>query len=131
MPQFVFILLLLGALWLLLIRPAQRRQKQQKELLSQVEVGDEIVTAGGLYGTVKEVHDDEVRLEIAPAVEVRLARRAIGGVVSEPDEGEDDAEDEPEEQPAELVEATDDPNESTQMGEAEDQEERTEANLPR
>jgi preprotein translocase subunit YajC len=85
---YIFILLLLGAFWLLLIRPAQRRQKQQQKLLSSVELGAEIVTAGGLYGTVKALEDDELRVEIAPGVEVRIARRAVAGVVTEPDEEE-------------------------------------------
>jgi preprotein translocase subunit YajC len=106
-PQFVFILLLLAALWLLLIRPAQRRNKAQQQLLASAEVGDEIVTAGGLYGTITAVSDDEVRVEIAPTIEVRIARRAIAGIVS--DKSEEDLEeleaaedsDEPAEQPAE------------------------------
>ena len=96
MPGYIFILLLLLAFWLLLIRPAQRRQKQQQQLLSSVELGDEIVTAGGLYGTVTALEDDELRLEIAPGVEVRVARRAVAGVMSEPQE-EEPEEDEPEE----------------------------------
>jgi preprotein translocase subunit YajC len=87
-PQFVFILLLLAALWLLLIRPAQRRQKQQQALLAAVEVGDEIVTAGGLYGTVTALQEDELRLEIAPGIEVRVARRAVAGVISDKDDEE-------------------------------------------
>jgi preprotein translocase subunit YajC len=131
LPQFAFILLLLAAFWFLLIRPAQRRQKQQQALLNEVEVGDEIVTAGGLYGTVKHVEDDEVRLEIAPGLEVRIARRAIAGVVSEPEEEELEEEEpdgEPEEEAAEDADAADDP---PQLGEAENREERTEANLPR
>lgn len=126
MPQFAFILLLLAAFWFLLIRPAQRRQKQQQALLSEVEVGDEIVTAGGLYGTVTEVHDDEVRLEIAPGLQVRLARKAIAGVLTEPEE---ELEEEPDEE-LEPAEPTDDAVESPQTGEAESREERTEANLP-
>jgi preprotein translocase subunit YajC len=105
---YIFILLLLGAFWLLLIRPAQRRQKQQQQLLKSVELGAEIVTAGGLYGTVKALEDDELRVEIAPGVEVRIARRAVAGVVTEPDE-EEQAEpvaDEPEEaEPAQSGEA--------------------------
>jgi preprotein translocase subunit YajC len=60
-------------------------------MLAAIEVGDEIVTAGGLYGTVKALEEDAVRLEIAPGIEVRVARRAVAGVVS----GE-------EEEPAEL-----------------------------
>jgi preprotein translocase subunit YajC len=98
----VFILLLLAALWLLLIRPAQRRQKQQRALLMAVEIGNEIVTAGGLYGTVRALEEDEVRLEIAPGIEVRVARRAIAGIVSENDE----------EQPEELA-AGEEPEEAT------------------
>jgi preprotein translocase subunit YajC len=86
LPQYLFILLLLAALWFLLIRPAQRRQKLQQQMLSRIEVGDEIITAGGLYGTVKELTDDEVRLEIAPGTDVRVARRAVAGVVSERDD---------------------------------------------
>ncbi len=84
MPGYLLILLLLAALWLLLIRPAQRRQKAQQQLLSAVDVGDEIVTAGGLYGTVKALEDDDLRLEIAPGVEVRVARRAVARII--PDE---------------------------------------------
>jgi preprotein translocase subunit YajC len=122
LPQFAFILLLLAAFWLLLIRPAQRRQKQQQSLLNEVEVGDEIVTAGGLYGIVKQLDDDEVRLEIAPGLEVRVARRAIAGVMSEPEE-EEPAEEE-------LEDGEDDADEAPQVGEAENREERTEANLP-
>jgi preprotein translocase subunit YajC len=108
MPQFVFILLLLVAFWLLLIRPAQRRQKQQQALISAVEVGDEIVTAGGLYGTVTALEDDELRLEIAPGIEVRLARRAVAGVVSEP------AEEEAEEEDPEELEAAEEPSKETE-----------------
>jgi preprotein translocase subunit YajC len=79
----IFIVILLAALWLLMIRPAQRRQREQQRLTAAMEVGDEIVTAGGLYGTVKALQDDEVRLEIAPGIEVRVARRAVAGVVSD------------------------------------------------
>ena len=107
MPQFVFILLLLAAFWLLLIRPAQRRQKQQQALISAVEVGDEIVTAGGLYGHVRELGDEELLVEIAPGTNVRIARRAVAAVL-EPDEDEDEEElEEAEEEPA--AEAGEDP----------------------
>jgi preprotein translocase subunit YajC len=109
-PQFVFILLLLAALWLLLIRPAQRRNKAQQQLLAAADVGDEIVTAGGLYGTITAVADDEVRVEIAPEIEVRIARRAIAGIVSDKSEEEleeleeAEADEEPDEAAAEVPE---------------------------
>jgi preprotein translocase subunit YajC len=91
--------------WLLLIRPQRRRQAAQAEMIAGLRVGDEIVTAGGLYGDITELAEDEVLVEIADGVEVRVARRAVAGVM--PDEDEDDFEvDEeesevgPEEEPA-------------------------------
>ena len=87
MPTYIFILFLLAVLWLFLIRPRQRQMRQQQAMLDRLEVGDEIVTAGGLYGTIKRLDGDEVRVEIAPELEVRIARRAIAGVLTEhPDE---------------------------------------------
>ena len=85
--------------WLLLIRPQRRRQRAQDEMVSNLRVGDEIVTAGGLYGDITELAQDEVLVEIADGVEVRVARRAIAGVMPEEDEDELEAEDEPEPEP--------------------------------
>jgi preprotein translocase subunit YajC len=82
-PQFIFILVLLAALWFLMIRPRQRQMKAQQRQIAALEVGDEIVTAGGLYGTVRRIDDDEVRVEIAPDLQVRIAKRAIAGVLTE------------------------------------------------
>ena len=83
MPQLIFILVLLAALWFLMIRPRQRQLRAQQRQIAALEVGDDIVTAGGLYGTVRRIDDDEVRVEIAPALEVRIAKRAIAGVLTE------------------------------------------------
>jgi preprotein translocase subunit YajC len=90
LPGYIFILLLLVLMWLLLIRPQRQRQLQQQRMISAVEVGKEIVTAGGLYGTVTAVQDDEVHVEIAPDVQVRIAKRAIAGVISTDEEEEDE-----------------------------------------
>jgi preprotein translocase subunit YajC len=81
--------------WLLLIRPQRRRQAAQAEMIAGLRVGDEIVTAGGLYGDITELAEDEVLVEIADGVEVRVARRAVAGVM--PNEDEDDFEEDEEE----------------------------------
>jgi preprotein translocase subunit YajC len=96
---YIFILVLLALMWFLLIRPQRRRQMEAQRLIDSLEVGKEIVTAGGLYGTVMALQDDEVRVQIADGVEVRVAKRAIAGVVSddEPQEEPEELEDEPEE----------------------------------
>jgi preprotein translocase subunit YajC len=73
-------------MWFLIIRPQRRRQQDAQRLLAEIGVGKEIVTAGGLYGTVMAVEGDEVRVEIAEGVEVRIAKRAVAGVISEDEE---------------------------------------------
>ena len=107
MNGLIVIVVLFGLVWLLLIRPQRRRQAAQSQLISSVEVGDEIVTAGGLYGHVRELGDEELLVEIAPGTNVRIARRAVAAVL-EPDEDEDEEElEEAEEEPA--AEAGEDP----------------------
>jgi preprotein translocase subunit YajC len=80
---FVLIALALGAMWLIIIRPQRRKQKLQQSMQSELMVGDEVLTAGGVYGKVTQIGDDEVQVEIAPNVEVRLARRAIAAQLTE------------------------------------------------
>ena len=87
----VVIVGLLVLLWVVMIRPQRRRQTAQSETLANLEVGDEILTAGGLYGRIDKVGDDEVTVEIAPGTSVRLAKRAVAAIVSE-DEEEDEEE---------------------------------------
>lgn len=93
MEGFIFILVLLALMWFLLIRPQRKRQNDAQRLAGSLSVGQEIVTAGGLYGIVTAVEEDEIRLRIADDVEVRIAKRAVAGVVGdevEPEPGEGD-----------------------------------------
>jgi preprotein translocase subunit YajC len=103
---YIFILVLLALMWFLLIRPQRRRQAEQQRMIDSLRIGKEIVTAGGLYGTVTEVMGDEVRLEIADGIEVRVAKRAVAAIVSEEEEEEleeaEEAEDAGDETPANL-----------------------------
>jgi preprotein translocase subunit YajC len=96
---YIFILVILVVMWFLLIRPQRRRQLESQRLLDSLAVGQEIVTAGGLYGTITELDEDEARIEIADGIRVRVAKRAIAGVLSEEDPDELT---EPEETPGTL-----------------------------
>lgn len=82
-------------MYLLLIRPQQQRVKRQRQLLESIEVGDEVVTAGGLIGTIRVMTDSELRIEVGPGVEVRLLRGAISRKI-EAQPLDADAVDEPE-----------------------------------
>ncbi len=77
MAELIPFVLLLGLMWFMLIRPQQARLRKQRELVSSIKVGDVILTAGGLIGTVRVLTDDELRLEVGPGVELRVVRAAI------------------------------------------------------
>jgi preprotein translocase subunit YajC len=81
------LLLLFVVMWLLVIRPQRKRQAEQRRILENLSPGQEVLTAGGLYGTVHSVvGDDEVRVEIAPDVQVRVTRSAIAAVLTKEDD---------------------------------------------
>jgi preprotein translocase subunit YajC len=93
---FIFIVLIgFLLIYLLFVRPNKRRQTKQQQMVNELRVGDEVLTAGGIYGTISQLDDDMVTVEIAPDTEVRVARRAIAGVTPEPEE-EEPEEEEPE-----------------------------------
>lgn len=90
MGQLIVIVAMFALLWLFLIAPQRRRAQAQKQLIEGVEVGDEILTVGGLYGHVLAIDEEgELVVEIAPGTQVRVARRAVAAVVPP---GEADAE---------------------------------------
>jgi preprotein translocase YajC subunit len=86
-----FNLLLLLAIplvfYFLLIRPQQRRQRQRRELVSSVEVGDRIVTIGGIHGTVQSLDEDTMRVEVAPGMVLTVSKGAVGDKVVDADTG--------------------------------------------
>ena len=94
---FLIIIVAFAVLWLVVVRPQKRRQGQQQQMVSELRVGDEVLTAGGIYGTISRLDEDHVTVEIAPKTEVRVARRAIAGVTSEPDPAEEGESEEPQE----------------------------------
>jgi len=75
--QLLFFGGMLVLFWLLIVQPQRRRRQHQVELLRQLAAGDEVVTSGGLYGSVREVADDHVVLEVAPETRVRVAKSAV------------------------------------------------------
>jgi preprotein translocase subunit YajC len=80
---FLILILIFGAVWLLFLMPARRRRASHSAMQETVTAGDEVITAGGIHGSVREVVDDLVHLEIAPGVVVEVDRRAIAAVARE------------------------------------------------
>ena len=101
MGYLIILVALFAGLWLFLIRPQKRRQVETTRMQDDLAAGDEILTAGGIHGTVRGIEDEVVQLEIAPGTIVRLDRRAVAAVV--PEETEPQAEEieaEPEDSPS-------------------------------
>jgi preprotein translocase subunit YajC len=78
---FIYVVLVIGVFYFLMVRPQRRRRRAQQELLGAVKKGDEIVTADGLFGTVRQVRDTFVVLEIADRKKVRLLKSAVSQVL--------------------------------------------------
>ena len=84
---FLPLAIIMVIFYVLLILPAQRRQKKTQAMLSELKTGDKVVTTGGLYGTIAALDGDTVQLRIADQVKVKVARSAVAGIQSEAKEG--------------------------------------------
>jgi preprotein translocase subunit YajC len=87
--QFLIIMvLMLGVMYVLMIRPQRQRQAQQQSMIDGANVGDDVLTTGGIYGTITQAEDDDIVVEIAKGITVHMTRRGIAAVLP-PEEDED------------------------------------------
>jgi preprotein translocase subunit YajC len=85
--QFLIIMvLMLGVMYVLMIRPQRQRQAQQQSMIDGAGVGDDVLTTGGIYGTISEIEGDDIVVEIASGVTVHMTRRGIAAVLPPEDE---------------------------------------------
>lgn len=76
--QFIPILLLFAGMWFLIIAPQRKRQKQHEQMIADLKSGDDIVTSGGIYGTITNVKDDCFVVRIADNTKIEISRNSIG-----------------------------------------------------
>jgi len=76
-PSLIMLLVLFGLFYMLLIRPQQKRQKEHREMTTNLAKGDEVVTQGGVLGRITKVSDAFVTVEIAEGTEIVLQRAAV------------------------------------------------------
>ncbi|MGH2694781.1 MAG: preprotein translocase subunit YajC [Actinomycetota bacterium] len=79
----IFLALLVGVFYFLLIRPQKRRVDAHRKLIGSVGEGDEVVTIGGMYGTVTAIGEDEMELEVSTGTKIRFTKAAIARRVTE------------------------------------------------
>jgi preprotein translocase subunit YajC len=86
MPTLIVIAIILALGYFLLAVPQRRRSRMHAAMQDSIEVGDEIITAGGIHAVVRELGESELRVEIAPGVVATLDRRAVAAVAEDADE---------------------------------------------
>ncbi len=75
----LFLALIFGLFYFLMIRPQRKRQKEHQHMTEELRVGDRIITAGGIYGKIESLSQDSVVLKIESGTTIRVARASISG----------------------------------------------------
>ena len=77
MIVIVYLVVLVALFFVLIVRPQRRQAAAHRALVQSIEVGAEVITSGGIFGTVRAMDDDAIELEVADGVVVKVARLAI------------------------------------------------------
>jgi preprotein translocase subunit YajC len=90
----IVMVLLLVVMWVLMIRPQRQRQREHQSMIDRAGVGDDILTSGGIYGTIVEADEDDLVVELAEGLNVHMTRRGIAAVLPPDDEDEEPVDEE-------------------------------------
>jgi len=78
-PMIIFLVLIFAMFYFLMIRPQRRRQKEHEQMVSELKKGDNVITAGGIYGQIESMGEDSVVLKVESGATIRVARTSIVG----------------------------------------------------
>ena len=77
--MILFLIVIFGLLYFVMIRPQRKRQKEHKNLVEELQRGDRVITAGGIYGQIESISEDSVCLKIESGATIRIARGSVIG----------------------------------------------------
>jgi preprotein translocase subunit YajC len=86
LQSLLFPVLLIAAMWFLLIAPQRKKQKAQQEMIKALTTGDEVLTAGGIYGAITNIKDDRLVVRIAEGTKVEISRAFVQAVTKKASE---------------------------------------------
>ena len=75
----LFMTLIFGVFYLLMIRPQRKKQKEHQEMVQELQKGDKVITAGGIYGQIESLNDESIVLKIESGATIRIARSSVVG----------------------------------------------------
>ncbi|MGI8406890.1 MAG: preprotein translocase subunit YajC [Actinomycetota bacterium] len=94
LSSLIFLAFLIAVFYFMLIRPQKKRVRQHQALVESVSIGDDVITIGGLHGTVSALDEETFDLTVSPGVNLRFVRSAIARKVTEETEAEQSEDDE-------------------------------------
>ncbi|HHX22437.1 MAG TPA: preprotein translocase subunit YajC [Thermoanaerobacterales bacterium] len=87
--QFGPIIFIFAIFYFLIIRPQQKRDKDRRNMLSNLSEGDDVVTIGGIYGRILNIKEDVITLDVGDKIKIKVTRSAIGNVSKKAEEKDD------------------------------------------
>jgi len=82
-PMLIFLVVIFGLMYFVMIRPQRKRQQEQQNMLQELQKGDRVITAGGIYGQIDSISEENAVLKIESGATIRIARSSIIGKQSE------------------------------------------------
>lgn len=79
LPMIVFLVIIFGLFYFVMIRPQRRKQREHETMVQELQKGDRVITAGGIYGTIESLSEDNVIIKIESGATLRVARGSVSG----------------------------------------------------
>ena len=76
-PMLIFVVLLFGLMYFIMIRPQRKRQKEHQQLIDELKRGDRVVTAGGIYGVIESINEDSVTIKVESGATMKVAKGSV------------------------------------------------------
>ena len=76
-PMLIFVVLLFGLMYFVMIRPQRKKQKEHQHLIEELQRGDRVVTAGGIYGVIENISEDSVTIKVESGATMRVAKGSV------------------------------------------------------
>ena len=79
LPMIIFLVLIFALFYFVMIRPQRKRQKEHEMMVQELQKGDRVITAGGIYGTIESLSEDSIVLKVESGATIRVARGSVVG----------------------------------------------------
>jgi preprotein translocase subunit YajC len=79
LPLIIFLVLFIGLLYFVMVRPQRKRQREHEMMVQELQKGDRVITAGGIYGTIDSISEDSIVLKVESGATIRVARGSVIG----------------------------------------------------